>query len=60
MKYEQVGTLHVAPRLLSFVNNELLPAIGKSSEDAQAKFWDGFGDIVAKYTPRNRELLAKR
>ncbi|ALA66584.1 malate synthase G [Corynebacterium lactis] len=60
MKYENVGILRVAPRLLAFVNDELLPAIGKSSAAAQSEFWSGFGDIVAKYTPRNRELLAKR
>ena len=42
------------------MNNEVLPKAGKSGEDNQKKFWDGFGEIVEKFTPRNKELLAKR
>ena len=43
-----------------FVNNEVLTRIGKDSDAEQKKFWDGFGQIVAEFTPRNRELLARR
>lgn len=54
------GGLNVAKTLYDFVNTELLPEIGKSSEADQAAFWDGFGKIVEDFTPRNRELLAQR
>ena len=54
------GGLQVAATLYDFVNNEVLARIGKGSEEEQKKFWDGFGKIVEEFTPRNRELLAKR
>ncbi|AGP31691.1 malate synthase G [Corynebacterium terpenotabidum] len=50
------GGLEVAKTLYDFVNGDVLPGTGVDQE----KFWDGFGAIVAKHTPRNRELLAKR
>jgi malate synthase len=50
------GGLEVAKTLYDFVNGEVLPGTGVDQE----KFWEGFGAIVAKHTPRNRELLAKR
>ena len=50
------GGLQVAKTLFDFVNGEVLPRTGVDQE----KFWNGFGHIVAEYTPRNRELLAKR
>lgn len=50
------GGLEVAKTLYDFVNGEVLPHTGVDQE----KFWEGFGAIVAKHTPRNRELLAKR
>ncbi|HIW96420.1 MAG TPA: malate synthase G [Candidatus Corynebacterium gallistercoris] len=55
-----VGGLKVANTLYEFVNTELLPRIGKDSEADQKAFWEGFGQIVEEFTPRNRELLAKR
>ena len=51
------GGMQVAKVLYDFVNDTALPAAGIEDKDA---FWSGFGDIVAKYTPRNREKLAKR
>lgn len=51
-----VGGLQVATTLHEWVNGTLLPRIGL---DAEA-FWNGFGEIVARHTPRNRELLARR
>ena len=51
------GGLQVAKVLYDFVNDTALPAAGIEDKDA---FWQGFGDIVEKYTPRNVELLAKR
>ena len=54
------GGLQVAKVLYDFVNEEVLPRVGKGSQDDQTKFWEGFGKIVEEFTPRNRELLAKR
>lgn len=51
------GGMQVAKSLYDFVNTKALPAAGIEDKDA---FWNGFGDIVEKFTPRNRELLAKR
>ena len=51
------GGLQVAKVLYDFVNDTALPAAGITDKDA---FWQGFGDIVEKHTPRNVELLAKR
>lgn len=56
----QAGGLQVSETLYNFVNSEVLPKIGKDGEDQQKAFWDGFGKIVEEFTPRNRELLAKR
>lgn len=50
------GGLRVAKTLYDFVNGEVLPHTGVDRDS----FWDGFGAIVARYTPRNRELLAER
>lgn len=55
-----IGGLSVDSRLYRFVTEQLLPGIGKSSKEDQQRFWDGFGKIVEDFTPRNRELLAKR
>ncbi|MBV7294514.1 malate synthase G [Corynebacterium sp. TAE3-ERU12] len=52
-----VGGLQVAKVLYDFVNDTALPAAKITDKDA---FWQGFGDIVEKFTPRNEELLAKR
>ena len=48
--------LQVDATLCSFVEDEALPDLGLDPET----FWQGFADIVAKLTPRNRELLAFR
>ncbi len=53
----EAGGLQVAKKLYDFVNDTALPAAGIEDKDA---FWSGFGQIVDKFTPRNRELLAKR
>lgn len=50
------GGLEVAKTLYDFVNGEVLPQTGVDRD----KFWEGFGAIVEKFTPRNRELLARR
>ncbi len=55
-----VGGLQVAKVLHDFVTTELLPAIGKTSKDDEATFWNGFGELVEKFTPQNKQLLQKR
>ncbi len=50
------GGLSVATVLYDFVTNEVLPGTGL----APAAFWEGFGALVAAFSPRNQTLLAKR
>ncbi|QNH96683.1 malate synthase G [Corynebacterium anserum] len=52
----EAGGLQVAKTLYDFVNEQVLPRTDLEKE----AFWDGFGKIVEEFTPRNRELLAKR
>ena len=52
----EAGGLQVAKTLYDFVNEQVLPRTGVEKD----AFWDGFGKIVEEFTPRNRELLAKR
>ncbi len=51
-----IHNLQVANPLLSFINDQMLPAAGVD----QAKFWKGFNDIVADLAPKNIALLAER
>ncbi|AIT60595.1 malate synthase G [Corynebacterium doosanense] len=51
-----VHGLDVATELYDFVNTTLCP---RSDIDPD-NFWEGFAGIVREFTPRNRELLAKR
>lgn len=48
--------MQVAKVLYDFVNGTVLPRVGVDSE----KFWKGFSEIVRDFTPRNKELLARR
>ncbi len=48
--------LRVDADLHAFIENEALPGTGVDS----AKFWHGFGALVADLAPRNKALLAKR
>jgi malate synthase len=50
------GGLKVSATLYNFVTDTVLPRVGVDADT----FWAGFGEIVAKHTPRNRELLAVR
>ncbi|KAB7707852.1 malate synthase G [Bacillus aerolatus] len=54
--YVKVGSLQVDQQLLHFVNNDVLPGTGVKAE----AFWEGFSDIIAALTPKNRELLKNR
>jgi malate synthase len=51
-----VGGLQVAEVLHAFVRDEALPGSG-IDEDA---FWSGVEQLLADFTPRNRDLLARR
>lgn len=48
--------LHVAEVLADFVETRALPGTGISAD----QLWSGLADILARFTPRNRDLLAKR
>ena len=54
------SNLKIDSSLYQFISETLLPSIGKVAEEDQQKFWDGFADIIAEFTPRNRQLLDKR
>ena len=51
-----VGGLQVASVLHAFVRDEALPGSGVD----EAAFWAGVEAILGDFTPRNRELLARR
>ncbi len=51
-----IHNLQVANPLLSFINDQMLPATGVDKE----KFWAGFDSIVADLAPKNIALLAER
>jgi len=48
--------LQVDPEIHALLENEILPGTGLDA----ATFWRSLADIVARFTPRNRELLAIR
>ncbi len=51
-----IGNLTVDPVFFSFVEDELLPAIGFNNQE----FWRGLETLIADLTPSNQALLAKR
>ncbi len=54
--YVKIGNLKVAKELYDFVNLQVIPDSGVTSE----KFWLGFGDIIKDLAPKNKKLLQKR
>ncbi|MBM7570084.1 malate synthase G [Aquibacillus albus] len=54
--YVKVGNLQIAKELYDFVNLQVIPDSGVSSEN----FWLGFGKIVKDLAPENKQLLNKR
>lgn len=52
----QQGILAIDPILYNFIEKEVLPSVGVDS----AKYWQGFEDVVKKFTGTNKALLAKR
>ena len=52
----QKGILAIDQQLYDFIENEVLPKVGIDS----AQYWSGFEDVVKRFTPRNKALLATR
>ncbi len=51
-----INGLQVDQRLATFINTEVLAQHSVSAE----AFWPGFSALVAKFSPKNKALLAKR
>ncbi|OMP66761.1 malate synthase G [Domibacillus epiphyticus] len=54
--YVKAGSLQVEKQLYDFVNSEVLPGAGVGLND----FWNGFSDMVADLSPKNKALLEQR
>jgi malate synthase len=54
-RYSEYG-LKIDKAIYDLVNCDILPGTGIGQDD----FWKGFADIVARFSPQNRELLATR
>jgi len=54
--YHTRAGLSVAAPLVAFVEERLLPPLGLDAD----QWWAGAADIFARFTPRNRDLLAVR
>lgn len=52
----QKGILAIDSQLYNFIENDVLPRVGVESDT----YWSNFEEVVKKFTPRNKELLAKR
>jgi len=52
----EVAGLQVATVLHDFLADDVLPTVGVDADE----FWNGFAEIVRDFTPRNKELLARR
>ncbi|VAV91123.1 Malate synthase G [hydrothermal vent metagenome] len=55
-EYVSHSDIQIAKELYDFINDRALPGTGVEQE----KFWAGFADYLARFTPRNQELLQKR
>ncbi len=55
-KYIKIKNLSVSEKLVSFVNNELLPGTNINKE----KFWSGFNKCIHDLSPKNKKLLEER
>ncbi|MDD2876076.1 MAG: malate synthase G [Acidiphilium sp.] len=54
--YIEAGGIKIATVLHQFIVAEALPGTGLDP----TLFWQGFGALIAKHTPRNAELMAER
>ncbi len=55
--YTRAADLQVDNHLFQFIENEVL---SKHPQVKAAEFWQGFADLVHRFAPLNRDLLAKR
>ena len=55
-KFSTNASLKVSNELKGFLENEVLDGLNITPE----KFWSSFEEIVSEFSPRNKELLAKR
>jgi malate synthase len=53
---EAASAIQIDPALAEFVETQVLAPLGRD----KAEFWAGFAALLAKFAPRNAELLAKR
>lgn len=56
MEYTEAGGLRIASPLHDFVVKEAIPGTGVDA----TRFWEGLGDLIREFGPRNKALLAKR
>lgn len=56
-KYTQAAGLQVDNHLYRFISEEILPKQTKHTSDS---FWQDFADLIHRYSPKNKALLAKR
>ncbi len=56
MAYVERSGLQVSPVLADFIESAALPGTGVAPD----RFWTGLADILARFAPVNRALLAKR
>jgi malate synthase len=54
--YVKTGNLQVASVLYEFINTQVIPGSGLTSE----KFWSDFDTLIHDLAPKNKALLAKR
>ena len=55
-EYISQNGIQVAGELHDFINRNVIPGTGVD----QDSFWSGFADLLARFAPKNAELLAKR
>ena len=55
-EYEERAGLQVDSALATFVERDVLAPLGRDAD----QFWAGFADLLERFAPRNRALLARR
>ncbi|MEM8919647.1 MAG: malate synthase G [Pseudomonadota bacterium] len=55
-EYISQNGIQIAGELYDFVNSKVIPETGVE----QDSFWSGFADLLARFAPKNAELLEKR
>ncbi len=55
-EYVERAGIAADPALADFIEREVLAPLGRDEDD----FWHGFAELLERFVPRNRALLAKR